>query len=305
MKKKLAAILLCTFLVTGLTGCGSKVPAGTVATVNDVAISQEELDMNLEQFLLMYEAYGIDTSDETLQINLRNSLLESLVMQELLVQEAANRGIEISDAEVETQVQAIKDAYDAGDNAAYETALAESGYTVESYAEAMKEQLLIEALQDELVNHPEVVDVASARHILVATEEEALDVIAKLDNGADFAALAQEVSTDMGSAVDGGSLGYFALNGDTTSKMVEEFSAAVREQEIGVHSTKPVQSQFGYHIILVEDREMEVELLSNPEKYGAVLQGIYNSGLDNLAMALLETAEIEILIDTTTMEQAE
>ena len=305
MKKKLAAILLCTFLVTGLTGCGSKVPAGTVATVNDVAISQEELDMNLEQFLLMYEAYGIDTSDETLQINLRNSLLESLVMQELLVQEAANRGIEISDAEVETQVQAIKDAYDAGDNAAYETALAESGYTVESYAEAMKEQLLIEALQDELVNHPEVVDVASARHILVATEEEALDVIAKLDNGADFAALAQEVSTDMGSAVDGGSLGYFALNGDTTSKMVEEFSAAVREQEIGVHSAKPVQSQFGYHIILVEDREMEVELLSNPEKYGAVLQGIYNSGLDNLAMALLETAEIEILIDTTTMEQAE
>ena len=305
MKKKLAAILLCTFLVTGLTGCGSKVPAGTVATVNDVAISQEELDMNLEQFLLMYEAYGIDTSDETLQINLRNSLLESLVMQELLVQEAANRGIEISDAEVETQVQAIKDAYYAGDNAAYETALAESGYTVESYAEAMKEQLLIEALQDELVNHPEVVDVASARHILVATEEDALDVIAKLDNGADFAALAQEVSTDMGSAVDGGSLGYFALNGDTTSKMVEEFSAAVREQEIGVHSAKPVQSQFGYHIILVEDREMEVELLSNPEKYGAVLQGIYNSGLDNLAMALLETAEIEILIDTTTMEQAE
>ena len=305
MKKKLAAILLCTFLVAGLTGCGSKVPAGTVATVNDVAISQEELDMNLEQFLLMYEAYGIDTSDETLQINLRNSLLESLVMQELLVQEAANRGIEISDAEVETQVQAIKDAYYAGDNDAYETALAESGYTVESYAEAMKEQLLIEALQDELVNHPEVVDVASARHILVATEEEALDVIAKLDNGADFAALAQEVSTDMGSAVDGGSLGYFALNGDTTSKMVEEFSAAVREQEIGVHSAKPVQSQFGYHIILVEDREMEVELLSNPEKYGTVLQGIYNSGLDNLAMALLETAEIEILIDTTTMEQAE
>ena len=72
-----------------------------------------------------------------------------------------------------------------------------------------------------------------------------------------------------------------------------------------MHSAKPVQSQFGYHIILVEDREMEVELLSNPEKYGAVLQGIYNSGLDNLAMALLETAEIEILIDTTTMEQAE
>ena len=106
----------------------------------------------------------------------------------------------------------------------------------------------------------------------------------------------------MGSAVDGGDLGYFALNGDTTSKMVTEFSNAVRAQEIGVHSSVPVQSQFGYHIILVEDREMEVDLLSNPEKYSAVLQGIYNSGLDNLAMTLMVDAEIEVLIDTTTIE---
>ena len=41
------------------------------------------------------------------------------------------------------------------------------------------------------------------------------------------------------------------------------------------------------------------------QKYGAVLQGIYNSGLDNLAMTLMETAEIEVLIDTTTLERAE
>ena len=87
--------------------------------------------------------------------------------------------------------------------------------------------------------------------------------------------------------------------------MVEEFSAAVQAQEIGVHSAAPVQSQFGYHIILVEDRETEVDLLTDPEKYGAILQGIYSSGLDNLAMALLETAEVEIIIDASTLEQAE
>lgn len=305
MKKKLAAILLGAFLITGLTGCGSDIPEGTAAVVNDVAISQEELDVNYEQFLQMYESYGVDTSDEMLRLNLRNSILESLVIQELLVQEAANRGITVSDEEVSQQVQAIKDAYYAGDDAAYEAALAESGYTAASYAEAVKEQLLMEQLQDALVNQPEVVDVAKASHILVATEEEALAVIAKLENGEDFAALAQEVSTDMGSAVDGGSLGYFALNGDTTSKMVEEFSAAVREQEIGTFSASPVQSQFGYHIILVEDRASDVDLLADPEKYGAILQGIYSSGLDNLAMALMETAEIEVLIDTTKMESAE
>jgi parvulin-like peptidyl-prolyl isomerase len=302
MKKKLTAILLAVFLVTGLAGCGSKVPAGTVATVNGVAISQEELDANFNQFMQMYEAYGVDTSDETLQINLRNSLLESLIVQELIVQEAENREITVSDEDVNAYIQSVKDSY--GDADAYVKVLEENGYTEASYAEAVREQMVIELFRDDLVNHPEVVDVAKARHILVATEEEALDVIAQLDKGADFAALAQDISTDMGSAVDGGDLGYFALNGDTTSKMVTEFSDAVRAQEIGVHSSAPVQSQFGYHIILVEDRELEVELLSNPEKYSAVLQGIYNSGLDNLAMTLMENAEIEVLIDTTTMESA-
>jgi parvulin-like peptidyl-prolyl isomerase len=302
MKKKLTAILLAVFLVTGLAGCSSKVPAGTVATVNGVAISQEELDANFNQFMQMYEAYGVDTSDETLQINLRNSLLESLIVQELIVQEAENREITVSDEDVNAYIQSVKDSY--GDADAYVKVLEENGYTEASYAEAVREQMVIELFRDDLVNHPEVVDVAKARHILVATEEEALDVIAQLDKGADFAALAQDISTDMGSAVDGGDLGYFALNGDTTSKMVTEFSDAVRAQEIGVHSSAPVQSQFGYHIILVEDRELEVDLLSNPEKYSAVLQGIYNSGLDNLAMTLMENAEIEVLIDTTTMESA-
>ena len=302
MKKKLTAILLAVFLVTGLAGCGSKVPAGTVATVNGVAISQEELDANFNQFMQMYEAYGVDTSDETLQINLRNSLLESLIVQELIVQEAENREITVSDEDVNAYIQSVKDSY--GDADAYVKVLEENGYTEASYAEAVREQMVIELFRDDLVNHPEVVDVAKARHILVATEEEALDVIAQLDKGADFAALAQDISTDMGSAVDGGDLGYFALNGDTTSKMVTEFSDAVRAQEIGEHSSAPVQSQFGYHIILVEDRELEVDLLSNPEKYSAVLQGIYNSGLDNLAMTLMENAEIEVLIDTTTMESA-
>lgn len=302
MKKKLTAILLAVFLVTGLAGCGSKVPAGTVATVNGVAISQEELDANFNQFMQMYEAYGVDTSDETLQINLRNSLLESLIVQELIVQEAENREITVSDEDVNAYIQSVKDSY--GDADAYVKVLEENGYTEASYAEAVREQMVIELFRDDLVNHPEVVDVAKARHILVANEEEALDVIAQLDKGADFAALAQDISTDMGSAVDGGDLGYFALNGDTTSKMVTEFSDAVRAQEIGVHSSAPVQSQFGYHIILVEDRELEVDLLSNPEKYSAVLQGIYNSGLDNLAMTLMANAEIEVLIDTTTMESA-
>ena len=175
--------------------------------------------------------------------------------------------------------------------------------TMDYYKETQREELLLTKLQTDLVNNPEVVDVIKARHILVTTEEEAKDIIAKLDAGEDFAALAQEYSLD-GSAADGGDLGYFAANGVTTSRMVDEFTEGCLALEIGQYSPEPVQSQFGYHIILVEDKAFDVNLLEDAEKYSDVLQGIYRYGLNNLASNLAETAEIEILIDTTVVPDA-
>lgn len=86
-----------------------------------------------------------------------------------------------------------------------------------------------------------------ARHILVATEAEANDIYKQLEKGADFAKLAQEKSTDKGSGAKGGDLGYF-----TKERMVPEFAEAAFGAEKGKF-TKPVKTDFGYHIILVED----------------------------------------------------
>jgi peptidyl-prolyl cis-trans isomerase C len=86
-----------------------------------------------------------------------------------------------------------------------------------------------------------------ARHILVATEEEAKEVKAELDKGADFAELAKKKSKDPGAA-DGGDLGFF-----TKDQMVPEFSAAAFALEPGKISD-PVKSQFGWHIIKVEEK---------------------------------------------------
>lgn len=86
-----------------------------------------------------------------------------------------------------------------------------------------------------------------ARHILVETEEEAADLIAQLDAGADFAALAQEFSTGP-TGPNGGDLGWFAPD-----RMVAPFSNAVQALEVGAHSAAPVQTQFGWHVILLED----------------------------------------------------
>ena len=86
-----------------------------------------------------------------------------------------------------------------------------------------------------------------ARHILVETQGEAIDVIAQLEGGADFAELAKEKSTGP-SGPSGGDLGWFPPD-----RMVAEFSAAVQELNDGEYSKVPVQTQFGWHVILREE----------------------------------------------------
>ena len=91
-----------------------------------------------------------------------------------------------------------------------------------------------------------------ARHILVESQGEATAVIEQLNDGADFEELAKEKSTGP-SGPSGGDLGWFSPN-----QMVEPFSNAVQALEDGMHSSEPVQTQFGWHVILREDsRESE------------------------------------------------
>ncbi|MDD5585981.1 MAG: peptidylprolyl isomerase [Alphaproteobacteria bacterium] len=92
-------------------------------------------------------------------------------------------------------------------------------------------------------------DEVRARHILVQTEAEANDVLKQVKDGADFAKLASEKSKDTGSAKQGGDLGYFTRN-----VMVKPFADAAFAMKVGEISEKPVKTDFGYHVIKVEDR---------------------------------------------------
>jgi peptidyl-prolyl cis-trans isomerase C len=87
-----------------------------------------------------------------------------------------------------------------------------------------------------------------ARHILVKTEAEAKEIIKKLDGGAKFEDLAKEKSSD-GTAGEGGDLGYFG-----PGQMVPEFEKIAFTLDIGKYSKEPVKSQFGFHVIKVEDK---------------------------------------------------
>jgi peptidyl-prolyl cis-trans isomerase C len=88
-----------------------------------------------------------------------------------------------------------------------------------------------------------------ARHILVATEGEAKSIIADLKKGADFDKLAREKSTDKASGAEGGDLGWFKK-----TDMVKEFADAAFALKKGGLTDQPVKTQFGYHVIQVEDR---------------------------------------------------
>ena len=91
-----------------------------------------------------------------------------------------------------------------------------------------------------------------ARHILVKTKEEADAVIKQLDEGGDFEAIAKEKSTDAGSGANGGDLGYFG-----PGQMVPEFETAAFALDVGAYTKEPVQSQFGFHVIKVEDKRSQ------------------------------------------------
>ena len=99
-----------------------------------------------------------------------------------------------------------------------------------------------------------------AAHILVADEATALDIIKQLQGGADFATLAKEKSTDPSAKTNAGDLGYFRREA-----MVPEFSEAAFTIAPGTVSDKPIKSQFGWHVIKVEDRRQTVPTFEEKE----------------------------------------
>jgi peptidyl-prolyl cis-trans isomerase C len=130
----------------------------------------------------------------------------------------------------------------------------------------------------------------NASHILVADEAAAVALKEQIDGGADFAALAAENSTDPGSAANGGLLGWFGMG-----RMVPEFEAGVAGLEVGQVSD-PVQSQFGWHIIkLNETRETSAPTLD--EVRPEVENQLRQEALQARLTALREGATVEIDVD--------
>ncbi|MBY0428633.1 MAG: peptidylprolyl isomerase [Alphaproteobacteria bacterium] len=132
----------------------------------------------------------------------------------------------------------------------------------------------VKNLYNEIVKKSPPEEEVKARHILVANEKDAKDIIEQLNKGGDFNKLAAEKSTDTASAKEGGDLGYF-----TKKTMVPAFADAAFALKNGEYTKTPVKTEFGYHVIKVDDkRKAEPVKL---EKIKAQLEAKLNDQMAN------------------------
>ena len=211
---------------TGNTATSSApaVEGVVVATVNNSPITQDVLDVYASQ----RKAQGGNNE----QANSEEAVLDELISLELMRQDAVNKGLNTQPVVIAALDQQTRTAL-AG--AAIKDFMASNPVSDEA----------ARALYDEQIGVPG--KEYNARHILVADEETANGVIELLDSGSDFSELAKEKSTGP-SGPSGGKLGWFGAD-----QMVKPFSEATAALEKGAYTKTPVQTQFGWHVILLDD----------------------------------------------------
>lgn len=203
------------------------VPAAVpVAIVNGTAISRTEYDIYVKGLL--------QGKQQELTPEQKNQVLDEMISMELMAAQAEKDGLD-KDLDTAAQLEVLRmrvladaasqkimkgqEPTDAQLHAEYETAVAS---------------------MDKTEYH--------ARHILVASKDQAEQIIKKLKGGAKFEDLAKAQSLDTGSKATGGDLGWF-----TTSRMVKPFADAVKALKKGEITPEPVQTQYGWHVIQLED----------------------------------------------------
>ncbi len=177
------------------------------------------------------------------------ALLEQLISQRLVINQGVSQDL-ATDDEVEARFAEARESITR--EAELQIAAAHDGIIQDVYLSNYLQQAVPEAAvrarYDETIGTQAGEDEVHARHILLESEEDANAVIEELAGGADFATLAEERSTGP-SGPQGGDLGFF-----TSGRMVPEFATAAFAMAIGDVSETPVETQFGWHVIKVEDR---------------------------------------------------
>lgn len=248
---------------------------GVAATVNGDKILTKDVDKAVEALNLSGQSVSDLKPDERAAVlkQLKPEVLNQIINEKLLEEAVAKSKVE-EGAEYKKRLDVLK------------VQLARQVYLEEQIKDKISDKQ-VKAEYDKFVKQNKGKVEVRARHILVPSEEEAVQVIKDLDGGADFAELAQKRSSDPSSS-RGGELGYFVKE-----EMVPEFSNEAFSIKKGGYSKKPVKTQFGWHVVKVEDkRDRPVPKLEQVQE--AIRQQLGNQALQQLTADLRAKADIKI-----------
>lgn len=227
------------------------------ATVNGDEVAISEVEERYEavkdnpQFAEQIQGEDGDAFGEQVQAE----ILTGLIRSRLLHQGAEELGVELDEDAIDAKREEIVE--EVGGEEAFEQVVAENNLTEETINSQLRDLAMQDLVAAELTADLEADEdavqeaydaqygTASARHILVETEEEAQEVLTRLEEGEDFGEVAADVSIDPSAAENDGDLGEFSRG-----QMVPEFSEAVFASEEG-EVIGPVETQFGFHVIEV------------------------------------------------------
>lgn len=320
--------LLATFMV-GIVGFSTigcsmieKTPEAirntALAKVNGEKITKGDVDQELKSYIDQFkQTYGEDFEKEaSVKAQLdeyRKQVTNTLIDERVLLTKAKDMNLVPSEEEIKKEfdekVAELVKAY--GSEEAFEKAKKDYGYTEESFKKFMENQIIAQKTIDSIYKdinvsdedikkkYDETIDSykkkpgATMYHIIVDSEDKARQVKSRLDNGEDYAKLAEEFNTDS-TKNTGGSLGYVEYSNENYDK---DFMAAAKELKEGEISG-PVKSAFGYHIIKVDGVQNEEYTQSFDEVKDSIKSSLETEKKNEAYEAKLEEWKKELDVKT-------
>ena len=266
-------LLVATLTLISVTACSQEGANNEAASLGSARVAVVNGQPVAESVLRMYALTAERKNLEEMSPEDRERVLDDLIGLELLAQQATKDGLTSSRTlAAQLELQRLR--------------LVANAMATDYIEKNPPSDADIQAIYDE--NLPLLAgEQYKARHILVATKEDAESVIAQLRQGSDFVALAQE-RADGPTGPNGGALDWFTLD-----SMPPPFAAAVRGMTVGSYSTEPVQTDFGFHVILLEEtRKQEPPGLADIRD--DLASAAQRKRLDDYIKALRESATVTV-----------
>ena len=241
-----------------------------IATVNGLSITEQDLAMAVSDLDQQFAQLPEDQR--------RGAALSALIEIRLVAAEAVTKGLD-KDPVFKRRVEFLQ-----------QRAL-HSEVVDKEIAAKITDEDVRKRYDTEIAAAPPVNEV-HARHILVKTKEEADAIIKELDGGADFEKLANEKTNDPSGKTSGGDLGYFG-----PGQMVPEFEKVAMALDVGAYTKEPVQTQFGWHVIKVEDKRAK-----QPPAFDTVKDQIKSVLLRDHYFELVKTLRTAAKVEVTDPE---